>query len=116
MKVDFMERQRGVTPAFSFLSILFLLFIGLSLCYAHSIHATHQEAKTSLVRMVAVSVVGSADLAINNAARYIRHVSLTDVSTAFQDCPGCLDYFPEAMSVNPPDFPGFVTRFEGLKP
>ena len=110
-----MKNLRGMRPASAFLSILFLLFIGISLCYAHSIRAIHQDAKKSLVRMVTVSVVGSADLAINNAARYIRHVSLTDVSTAFQDCPGCFDYFPEAMSANPPDFPGFVTRFEELK-
>ena len=111
-----MRKQRGMRPSYYLLYILLLVFIGISLCYSHSIHAIHQEAKTSLVRMVAVSVVGSADLAINNAARYIRHVSLTDVSTAFQDCPGCFDYFPEAISVNPPDFPGFVTRFEELKP
>ena len=106
----------GLRPSACFLSVLLLLFVGLCLCYVHAIYALSQGSKGDAVRMVTVSVVGSADLAINNAARYIRHVSLTDVSTAFQDCPGCLDYFPGAISANPPDFPGFVTRFEEVEP
>ncbi len=110
-----MTRQTGMRPSFSFLYILVLLSIAIGFCLVHSIHAIHEDTRTNPVRMIAVSVVGSADLAISNAARYIRHVSLTDVSTPFQDCPGCLDYFPETMSANPPDFLGFQTRFEGLK-
>jgi len=54
--------------------------------------------------------VGSSDLAVYNSAKYLRHVTLTDVSTPFQDCPGCLDYFPEAMSAHPPGFTEISTR------
>ena len=103
-------------PSACFLSMLALLFVALCFCYVHAIYALNQDAKREAVRMATVCVVGSADLAVNNAARYIRHVSLTDVSTPFQDCPGGPDYFPGTISVNPPDFPGFVTRFEEMKP
>ena len=59
---------------------------------------------------------GATKKAIYNAARYLRHVTLTDVSTPFQDCPGCLDYFPEAMSANPPEFTGMSTHLSFVAP
>lgn len=111
-----MKREELLRPSFCFLAILILLIVTISLCYAHSIYAVRQESERLPVKMATVAVVGSSDLAINTAARYIRHVSLTDVSTAFQDYPCCLDYFPGAMSVNPPEFFGIETRFELLGP
>lgn len=111
-----MNREDLLRPSACFLSMLALLLVALCLCYVHAIYALSQDSKRETLRMGTVSVLGSADLAINNAARYIRHVSLTDVSTPFQDCPGGLDYFPGAISVNPPDFMGYVTRFEEVEP
>ena len=111
-----MKMEELLRPSFWFLSMLLLLFVALCLCYAHSIYTVKQEAKSGPIRRATVVVVGSTDLAINNAARYIRHVSLTDVSTAFQDCPGCLDYFPGALSTNPPPYFGIKTRFEQVAP
>jgi len=72
----------------------------------HLVIANGRAAKQSILLETAVRVVGSSDLAIHNAARHLRHISLTDIATPFQDCPGCLDYFPEAMSANPPEFGG----------
>jgi len=111
-----MRRQEWLRPSLWFLWSFFVLFVGLLLCYVHSIRAVNQEMEKELFRTVTVAVVGSADLAINNEARYIRHVSLADVSTAFQDCPGCLDYFPGSLSTNPPEYFGIVTRFEQVEP
>lgn len=107
-----LEKQDWFRPSLCFLSALVMLFLSLLFCYGHALYAVKLDEKRGLVRAATIVVVGSADLSLNNAARYIRHVSLTDVSTAFQDCPGCLDYFPGSLSVNPPDFHGFRTRFE----
>jgi hypothetical protein len=96
-------------PASFFLWTVSLLLVGLCLCYAHFVKASRQAAEQAPLRETAVRIVGSSDLAIYNAARYLRHVTLTDVSTPFQDCPGCFDYFPEAMSANPPGFAGIDT-------
>ncbi len=96
-------------PSFYLGALLSLLLLSLGLCYAHYSHSIHEEVDRHSARMAAVAVMGVADLALNTAARYIRHVSLADTSTAFQDCPCCLDYFPGAFSANPPDFPGIQT-------
>ena len=107
----FSRRQGRFRPAAFFLCALALLVVALCLCYAHFIEAARQAAEQAPLRGIAVRIVGSSDLAIYNAARYLRHVTLTDVATPFQDCPGCLDYFPEAMSANPPGF----FRSSGMK-
>ena len=111
-----MKKAELLRPSSCFLAILILLLVTACLCYAHCNYAVKQESKRLPVKKATVAVVGSSDLAINTAARYIRHVSLSDVSTAFQDCPCCLDYFPGAMSANPPEFFGIETRFELLGP
>jgi hypothetical protein len=103
-------KRGGFRPAALFLGALALLAVGLCLCYAHGIQASRHSAEQAPLREIAVRIVGSSDLAIYNAARYLRHVTLTDVSTPFQECPGCLDYFPEAMSANPPGFNELSTQ------
>lgn len=107
-----MKGKELLRPCYGFFSLLILLFVTLCLCYGHAIYANKQESVRLPIKRASVAVTGSSDLAINTAARYIRHVSLTDVSTPFQDCPGCLDYFPGALGTNPPEFFGIVTRFE----
>jgi len=114
--MGYIKKKVLLRPSFCFLSILFLLFMIICICMAHSVYLVKQEATRLPVITATVTVVGSTDLAINTAARYIRHASLTDVSTAFQDCPGCLDYFPGAMSTNPPTYFGIRTRFELVEP
>jgi hypothetical protein len=110
--MTYLIKKESWRPSFGFLLILFMLFITTCICYAHSIYEVKQGMKRRPVKMAAVAVVGSSDLALNTAARHIRHVSLTDVSTAFQDCPSCLDYFPGALGANPPDYLGINTSFE----
>ena len=99
-----------VRPAALFLWGLSLALAGLCLCYAHSAVSSRRATEYSPLRDAAVRIVGSSDLAIYNAARYLRHVTLTDTATPFQDCPGCLDYFPEAISANPPGFAGMPNQ------
>ena len=107
-----LHAKRYPRPSHYFFSILVLLFMILCFCYGHFFYVINQEHARIPLRRAVVTVVGSSDLAINTAARYIRHVSLTDHSTPFQDCPGCLDYFPGAFSTNPPEFLGIQTVFQ----
>ena len=107
-----MKKEESLRPSLWFFSILILLFITVSLCYAHSLYVIRQEIKRLPVKIATVAVLGTSDLAISTAGRHIRHVSLSDVSTAFQDCPGCPDYFPGSFSTNPPKYFGIKTRFE----
>jgi hypothetical protein len=55
--------------------------------------------------------IGLPDLAITTAARYLRHYSLTDISTPFQDYPGSLDHFPAGFAYRPPDFKNLPVTF-----
>ena len=107
-----MHKEDIMRPSFRFFSVLISLFILIALCYAHSVHVIRQETKRLPFKMATVAVVGTSDLAISTAGRHIRHVSMSDVSTAFQDCPGCPDYFPGTFSTNPPKYFGIKTRFE----
>lgn len=107
-----LQRKRYLRPSYYFFSILILLFTIVCFCWGHSLYAIKQGRARIPLRRAVATVVGSSDLAINTAARYIRHVSLSDVSAPFQDCPGCLDYFPGAFSTNPPEFFGIQTVFQ----
>jgi len=49
-----------------------------------------------------VSVLGLSDLALSTEARYIRHLSLSDVFSAFQDVPCGLDFLPSGSFYPPP--------------
>jgi hypothetical protein len=48
--------------------------------------------------------VGLPNLAITSAARYLRHYSITDLATPFQDYPASLDHFPAGFAFVPPDY------------
>ncbi|HET56988.1 MAG TPA: hypothetical protein ENN35_00925 [Deltaproteobacteria bacterium] len=54
----------------------------------------------------------TADTAVNNSARYIRHRSLTYPGSPFPDYPGQPDYLPSGMAWTIIDFPGVNTRLE----
>jgi hypothetical protein len=64
-----------------------------------------------LIRQSITRKIGLPDLAITTAARYLRHYSLTDINTPFQDYPGSLDHFPAGFAYCPPDFENFPVKF-----
>ena len=111
-----MKKGVWLRPSIRFFSSLVLLIAGTCICYAHSIYSRGLESRNMPVKIATLALLGAPDLGISTAARYVRHASLTDVSTAFQDCPGCLDYFPEVLTANPPPYFGIVTRFEQEEP
>ena len=46
--------------------------------------------------------LGLTDLALVTEARYLRHVSLADLHSAFQDHPLALEHFPGGALIAPP--------------
>ncbi len=48
--------------------------------------------------------VGLPDLAITGSASYLRHYSISDMTTAFQDYPASLDHFPAGFVYAAPDY------------
>ncbi len=66
----------------------------------------HYRGQTEFVRLTGlkdlVTSLMLTDLSIWTEARYTRHPSQTDLFSAFQDCPGCLEHFPSGSIVSVP--------------
>ncbi|MCU7930933.1 MAG: hypothetical protein KZQ90_09035 [Candidatus Thiodiazotropha sp. (ex Codakia rugifera)] len=85
-----------------FLGYVFLLLVG---CIATLVDTTHRqhwavsdvESGTALVRQF-----GLTDLALFTEARYTRHLSQSDLHSAFQDHPVALEHFPSGSLLLPP--------------
>jgi len=54
-------------------------------------------SKTALVQQLELT-----DLCLFTEASYTRHLSMTDLSTPFQDAPMSLEHFPTGALVGPP--------------
>jgi hypothetical protein len=77
-----------------------LLLLGLMFTHAH---LQRQADGPSIDRMA--GVVGSlelTDLSLFTEARYTRHLSQTDLHSAFQDHPLSLEHFPAGSMAGPP--------------
>lgn len=48
------------------------------------------------------ATLGLTDLALVNEARYLRHLSLADLHSPFQDHPVALEHFPAGAVIAPP--------------
>jgi len=85
------------------LILLFLLLFGCLEGYDYQQRIeTHREAVR--LRAKLQRVVGLTDLSITTAARYLRHYTLGNLATPFQDFPASLDHFPAGFAYAPPDF------------
>ncbi len=49
-----------------------------------------------------VGTLQLTDLCLFTDARYVRHLSQTDLHTPFQDHPGAQEHFPSGSLVSPP--------------
>lgn len=97
-----------------FLSFFLILILSL-LIVAHAQYQLKAYQQTIYIRQKITKKIGLPDLAITTAARYLRHYSLTDINTPFQDYPGSLDHFPAGFAYSPPNFTNFPVSFR-LKP
>jgi len=81
---------------------VFCLWSGLSYLHYH-IRQIESEQQLKLRRQFQ-KAVGLPNLAITSAARYLRHYSIADLTTPFQDYPASLDHFPAGFAFAPPDY------------
>jgi len=92
---------------------LSLLGVGLLLLGLMFIHATLQrQADGPLIDRMAgvVRNLDLTDLSLFTEARYTRHLSQTDLYSAFQDHPVALEHFPTGSIAGPP---AGLRRFNG---
>jgi len=94
-------------------SILLLLFVGVLIDSQIRGKVGMQRLRAQLEDIVPLMM--SADTAMNNSARFIRHRALSYPGDAFSDFAGQQDYFPAAMAWPPPDFPGVQTRLRVIQ-
>ncbi len=67
--------------------------------------AAHQRTKhrQALPEIHAVArLLGTADLALSSASRWLRHPSLSEPGAAFADAPAILDVDPAGAAIAPP--------------
>ena len=89
----------------SWLSLVILVFCfvaGLEYWHYHQGQSAAQQQLK--LRRHFQKAVGLPNLAITSAARYLRHFSIADLATPFQDYPASLDHFPAGFAFVPPDY------------
>jgi len=79
-----------------------LLILALGGLFLHSA-GTIQSSRPVFARNSALAgQLELTDLCLFTEASYTRHLSLTDISTPFQDLPMSLEHFPSGALVGPP--------------
>ena len=89
----------------------FITFLMIGIVYQHSQYRIKEIQPEIDIRLKITKKIGLPDLAITTAARYLRHYSLTDINTPFQDYPGSLDHFPAGFAYSTPDFENLPVNF-----
>ncbi len=90
-------RRSGILLLFLSVSTLLLLLT--------IVDAANQRERASLAlkqRTELVGDLGLTDLALFTEARYTRHLSQSDLHTAFQDHPMAMEHFPSGSILPPP--------------
>ncbi len=94
----------------SWLGFIIVVFCVLSGVEYNHYQKKQVEMKQQLqIRCQFQKTVGLPNLAITSAARYLRHYSITDMTTPFQDFPASPDHFPAGFAFVPPDYSNMVT-------
>ena len=90
-----------------YIGVAFLfIFVTMAGILAHAGQRCSRWEESSSGTFALILVLGFSDLAISTEARYIRHLSLSDTFSAFQDTPGGLDFLPSGSFFPPPDHIG----------
>jgi len=91
--------MRKTTTILTFFGLLTLLSI---LTFIDANHGLEAASSVLDNKRHMVSELGLSDLALFTEARYTRHLSQTDLHTAFQDHPMAIEHFPSGSLVSPP--------------
>lgn len=68
----------------------------------HGVIAAHAAQDRRAAARDVAAALGLTDLALMTEARYIRHLSLADLHSAFQDAPMSLEHFPTGSLIAAP--------------
>lgn len=92
------------------LSLLGICLLLLGLMFIHA--CVQRQADGPVIDRIAgvVKNLELTDLALFTEARYTRHLSQTDLNSAFQDHPAALEHFPTGSIAGPPER---LRRFNG---
>lgn len=82
-------------------AMLFLLTGTLAMLLDAAAQKRAQRARTVQVQTI-VSLLGTADMALSGASRWLRHPSLAEPGAAFADAPALLDADPAGGLIAPP--------------
>jgi hypothetical protein len=85
------------------LSLLGISFLLLGLMFTHA--CLRRQADGPAIDRIAMVVkdLELTDLSLFTEARYTRHLSQTDLYSAFQDHPVALEHFPTGAIAGPPE-------------
>lgn len=90
--MGFIGRERCKADLF-LLCMALLTLVFSSLCI-HALVRQRLDAPMTAFNRGLVDRYALTDLCLFSEARYARHPSQSDLHTAFQDHPGCLEHFP----------------------
>ena len=84
--------------------LMFVALCGLLLVVGglHSVHRQKADLAWWQERRALVERLGLSDLALFTDARYMRHLTLADLNTAFQDYPMSFEHFPSGSVLSMP--------------
>ncbi|DAB30939.1 MAG TPA: hypothetical protein CFH84_01370 [Sulfurimonas sp. UBA12504] len=88
---------KKVWSAFYVFCALFVM-IGAELGYIYSTQIHHEQLLDKKLAFVKLS--GLPDLAISTEASYVRHRSLSTISSIYKDDGGLLEYFPSTYAIS----------------
>lgn len=97
--------------SYSVFIVFLITFLVTGIVYQHSQYRLKKNQPEIDIRLKITKKIGLPDLAITTAARYLRHYSLTDISTPFQDYPCSLDHFPAGFAYGAPSFENLPVVF-----
>lgn len=98
----FQQLNSKLRPAFWVLIIFSSLILTFCIMYISAKYIFANSANESRARALICLDLQLTDLALMSSTRYIRHLSQSDLHSAFQDYPLAFDLFPNGSIVAPP--------------
>ena len=97
--------------AYTVFFTFFITLLMIGMVHQHQQYRLKEIQSQIELRRKITRKIGLPDLAITTAARYLRHYSLTDINSPFQDYPVSLDHFPAGFAYSAPDFENLPVIF-----
>lgn len=93
------EKVRRSSVFLASVLILMLLFCGM---FVHAFLKQKKDREVLAGMQMMVGALHITDLCLFTDARYVRHLSQTDLHAPFQNHPGALEHFPSGSLILPP--------------